>query len=316
MNLKKIIYKSHILRIKRTSWFILYISLPAVTILGFIKLFENSYELLSKLLNSKSFFIIIISIILLPILLLIIFASWYGIKVAIDKIKAIYSYNSDVLSEKLFITIRDIKQISKKLLNINDDNYIPLEERASFLKQSIKDSESEILLICYSMTYWKDNIEESLREFLKKEDSIFKILMLMPDSRGFFEKSSIESFQYQTKTPTNQDEWLKSTNKTRDAHRKDIESSIETLVLWQEQFGKTKVDFRFYIDTPLLYGFSCDRKIFYISSFFINPIERGYRLPCYFIKENSYVYNNLLITIFLNWFDVKFATGFDYTQIR
>ncbi|GAI78359.1 unnamed protein product, partial [marine sediment metagenome] len=95
----------------------------------------------------------------------------------------------------------------------------------------------------------------------------------------------------------------------------DIQSSIDTLTVWQYKYGKQKVDFRFYMDTPFIYGFSFDREVFCVSSYFINPTERGFRLPSKFLRRDSDAISALIATIFLNWFDVKFATGPDNSQI-
>lgn len=223
----------------------------------------------------------------------------------------------DVLDEKLLTTLRDIARASKSLPNIAHGMYASLEKRAPEIQQSICDANREVLLVCYSLTFWKDKVEEHIHKFLAKDDSVFRVLMLMPDSSGFLEKSALEAFQYRGKVPTDLDAWLNSTKEIRKAHGSDIRSSIDTLALWQQKYGKTKVDFRFYIDTPVLYGFSCDRQVFYVSSYFINPIERAFRLPSrvFVLHKDSDPLSAMVASVFLNWFDTKFATGFEESQI-
>lgn len=223
----------------------------------------------------------------------------------------------DVLDEELLTTLRNIAQVSKRLPHIAGSMYASLEERSSEIQRSICNANNEVLLICYSLTFWKDKIEEHIHKFLAKDDSMFKVLMLMSDSSGFLEKSALEAFQYRGRVPTDLDAWLNSTEEIRKAHRSDIRSSIDTLALWQQKYGKTKVDFRFYVDTPVLYGFSCDREVFYVSSYFINPIERAFRLPSkvFVLHKDSDPFSAIVASIFLNWFDTKFATGFEQSQI-
>lgn len=224
----------------------------------------------------------------------------------------------DVLDEKLLTTLRHIAQTSRRnAVLYTDSMYASLEGRTSEIQRSICDANSEVLLICYSLTFWKDKIEEQIHKFLAKDDSMFKVLMLMPSSSGFVEKSALEAFQYRGMVPTDMDAWLRSTEEIRKAHRSDIGSSIDTLVLWQQKYGKTKVDFRFYVDTPVLYGFSCDRKVFCVSSYFINPIERAFRLPSrvFDLSEDVDPFSAMVASVFLNWFDTKFATGFESSQI-
>lgn len=260
---------------------------------------------------------------------LVLGASWLVIAFIVNILERSYRYarssyaatelevKEDVLDEKLLTTLKAITQTSKRLASTANDTYASLEERSSEIQRSICDANSEVLLICYSLTFWKDKIEKSILKFLAKNDSMFRILMLMPDSSGFFEKTALEAFQYRGKVPTDLDAWLESTEETRKAHKSDIRSSINTLGLWQQKYGKTGVDFRFYVDTPVLYGFSFDREIFYISSYFINPIERAYRLPSrvFDLRKDSDPFGAMVASIFLNWFDTKFATGFDQAQI-
>lgn len=223
----------------------------------------------------------------------------------------------DILDETLLTTLRHIAQTSKRdAVLYADSMYASLEGRTSEIQRSICDANSEVLLICYSLTFWKDKVEEQIHKFLAKDDSMFKVLMLMPSSSGFVEKSALEAFQYRGSVPTDLDAWLRSTEETRKAHRSDIGSSIDTLVLWQQKYGKTKVDFRFYVDTPVLYGFSCDRRVFYVSSYFINPTERAFRLPSRVLdlSKDADPSSAMVASVFLNWFDTKFATGSELSQ--
>lgn len=220
-----------------------------------------------------------------------------------------------IFNEGLLLVLTDLGKSSPTTMADALNNMSTSDDqRVSVVKRLIQDANSEVLLICYSLTSWKDAIEKHIRQFLEKKPGVFKVLMLLPDSNGLLEKSALEAFRHDPRLPTKLDVWVHDTITTRKAHRSDISSGVDMLTKWQQLYGKEKVLFRFYSDTPVLYGFSFDRKVFYISSYFINPIERGFTLPFKAVYKDSDPISAMVASVFLNWFDVKFATGPDQLE--
>ena len=148
---------------------------------------------------------------------------------------------------------------------------------------------------------------KELESFMAKGGRL-QLLMLHPASSGFLEKSAIESF------PAGRDdvqEWRAATERARQRHRSHIESSLHSIDDWRARFGIERVQCRLYGDTPLLYGFMYDRAMLYVSSYFVDPIARGFDVPALGLTPEDGIVYQVLEATMSQWFEVKFATGVD-----
>jgi len=112
----KINYKNQINKIKKLSWFIIYISVPVSAIFGVVKFFENTFKFFSILIENKAFSIVILIIIFFPILSALIYSIYFGLSLAMNKLKD--SYNKNKYYTKIL-------SLWKSELDQNNNIYIP-----------------------------------------------------------------------------------------------------------------------------------------------------------------------------------------------
>lgn len=219
------------------------------------------------------------------------------------------------------------EQLSEQLFNVlcglkdnPEDDIIPeefkhesviatQEAKGKIIAEMIGLARSEVRLICYSMTTLKDPFERGIRKFLGRGDTSLRVLLLNPDSHGFREKTALEAGPANNSAPNISwcEEWRESIDTARVRHAADIRSGVGALLTLQKDFGKDKVSFNFYTDTPVLYGFCFDKTSLLVSSYFINPKWRGYYLPFFRLESTASGPARLLRDMYLNWFDVKSA---------
>jgi len=221
----------------------------------------------------------------------------------------------NIISINSYKTFRNLKNENsfKKM----DDNNIIIHDEGSKLKivkELISQSNSEICLICYSFTSWKDRIENELMEFLKR-GGLFRILMLNPNSRGFYEKLACEAWNISENVNEDILKWRQAALEVMEDHKSDIHSGIRTIKKLNRICGKKEIVLKFYSDSPIFFGYSFDQNKFLVSSYYIDPIKRGFTLPLFFINSQENPYNLFLSRIFSNWFDIKISTGKSVDEI-
>lgn len=198
----------------------------------------------------------------------------------------------------------------------NGDGWLTDSEKQQWVIRRVRDARHEVRLICYSMIFWKETLDRDLTDFLKRGGRL-RILMLDPASRGFLEKSAVEAFRRApdiAERPLDEriKAWRDYAKGLRAKHRHDINSSVGSLHLLREQSNGGDVRCRMYSDTPNLYGFMVDNRSLYVSSYFFEPVTRGFSNPARTIDRDREPHLfDAFAAIYRNWFDVKFATGRD-----
>jgi hypothetical protein len=177
-----------------------------------------------------------------------------------------------------------------------------------WIENKIRKCDREICVIAYSFTTYKDEYQDAIEEFLTKEGVKLRVLMLDPQLVGFYEKTCLEAFKFtQTK---GLEGYETATAATREKHEDDIKASMSYLKDWKRDFGEDKVEFALYSDTPNLNGMMFDRRAMYLSSYFIDPVSRGFNNPALLVEDmNTHPSLMILQHIFWNWFEIKLGTG-------
>jgi DNA-binding winged helix-turn-helix (wHTH) protein len=179
--------------------------------------------------------------------------------------------------------------------------------REEWLIEKLKEATSDVCVVAYSFTHGYNRLDDVLVDFLKKKKTTLRVLMLDSNSLGFDLKTRLEGFRDLPKTL---EDWNRKIEHTRRTHRKDIEGGLALLEALQDQFGKKKVRFALYADTPSLRGILIDGKAGVFSTYFIDPIQRGLRTPALVVNDFDADWNlSVLKRIFLNWFEIQFAVG-------
>lgn len=181
------------------------------------------------------------------------------------------------------------------------------EKTRSWLKDKIKHANEDLHIISYSFISYKDFLEKEIRSFLKNGGKLH-ILLLKPESKGFYEKTVLES--YDDSRSIDYDSWPTAIKQLQTAHISDFKTSIDLLKKWQSEFSGAQINIRLYQETPNISGILIDNKSLCVSSHFINPISRGFNNPFLCIEDVNTNQNFLVIKmIFKNWFCVKFTNG-------
>ena len=210
-----------------------------------------------------------------------------------------------------FVELQRLSKLGSSPVDLTYLNYwiCDVAKSRSWLKNKIRKADNKLYIVSYSFITYKDFLEEEIRSFLKRGGEL-RILLLASGSYGFFEKIAIESFDDDRSKSFSG--WEDVTRQLQKAHKSDLTTSIDFLKKWKAEYGGNKVKIKFYNETPNITGMLIDDEYLYISSFFIDPIKRGFNNP-YLCIDDVNSSSNYLITrnIFRNWFLIKFANGID-----
>jgi len=179
-----------------------------------------------------------------------------------------------------------------------------------WLQNRIKNAKKQISIVSYSFVSLETQLEQALEEYLQKDSTCrLRILLLQPHSPSFVQKTLLESFDRQAElfTPS---QWNKAAMELRKLHAHDLTQTFSIVKRWSNKYGAERVKCRTYFDTPLFAGFLFDDDAFCLSSYFLDPVMRGFhsRRLCVESCGNSDDLQ-VLRKIFQNWFTVKFAMG-------
>ncbi|MEQ1736581.1 MAG: helix-turn-helix transcriptional regulator [Rhodoglobus sp.] len=184
---------------------------------------------------------------------------------------------------------------------------LKMDAKMRWVSEGIRAASREICGIGYSFVVWKERVEKELEAYFARGGRL-RLLMLHPYSSGFLEKTALESYPAGRR---DLEQWRVAVDRTRTKHRADIESSLAWLDAWRARVGPEKVQCRLYLDTPMLYGFRFDGAALYASSYFVDPIARGFDVPGVGLRPADGALYQILDANFAQWFEVKFATGVD-----
>ena len=210
-----------------------------------------------------------------------------------------------------FVALQSMSKLGSSAIDLTLLNYwvSDFNEARSWLKNKIQKANNKICIVSYSFISYKDSLEEEIRKFLEDGGEL-QILLLLSDSYGFYEKTGVESFN--DDRSKGYKEWEEETKQLQQIHKSDLISSLKYLKKWKEEYGEKKVKIKFYNETPNITGILIDDDCLYLSSFYINPIKRGFKNPYLCIDDVNSNSNHLIMrNIFRNWFIIKFATGID-----
>jgi DNA repair exonuclease SbcCD nuclease subunit len=216
------------------------------------------------------------------------------------------------ITEKKFV-----EDYYKKYLKGNKEKKKQLSgDIDNFVKSCINESSKRIDIVCWSFVTLIEKFENEIIEFLSKDNVKFNILMLMPGSEGFLEKTAFEAFKgMENKDKPDLDKLLEAYKSKRKAYMTYFTKSLSQIINdWLTEVGEAKIggkiDIKFYTSTPRVSGFAFDRKKFCLSYYFVNPIERGRDLPVVVVDIKD-----MLAVEFLNWFDLNFALGLNISKV-
>lgn len=180
-------------------------------------------------------------------------------------------------------------------------------EKEKLIRQSFEEAGDSVRIIAYSMISWKDEFQEAILDAVRRKVAV-SILILDKKSEGIIEKTLYESFQ--GNTPTGQ--WKKAAKELYKAHAANFDSAVTSIKAWRESLDESTrslLRLRSYRETPNFYAFLFDSKRLYFSTYYLHPVQRGFRLPFVYIEKGTDMLGDILIGTVDNWFRLKFATG-------